>query len=450
MKTHTFTPQPLPHDDSRDVIVIGGGPAGCAAATAAARDGARTLLIEATGALGGMGTSGLVPSWCPFTDKEKIIYRGLAQKVFETCKAGMPHVAPDHNDWVPIDAERLKRIYDDLVTTAGARIHFNTHLSAVERDPADARAIKTIIVTNKRGLTAHTARVFIDCTGDADLCAWAGAPYRKGDASGQKLMPVTHCFVLSNVDTEALAAGPLLHGSNPASPMYSIANDDRYPGITDTHICHSVIGPRTVGFNAGHMWDVDNTLPETVSDAMIRGREIAAQFLAALKEHCPAAFSAAYLVTTAPLMGIRETRRVTGDYTLTLDDYIARRTFPDEIARNNYYIDIHWAQDARPENGADMARWDAACMHYGPGESHGIPYRCLLPQTLKNTLVAGRSISCEQTVQSSVRVMPPCLATGEAAGIAAARAATAHGGDVRAVDPAWLRDRIRHHGGWLP
>nr|WP_052360780.1 FAD-dependent oxidoreductase [Geminisphaera colitermitum] len=451
MKTHTLPPREIPHDDHWDVIVVGGGPAGCAAATAAARDGARTLLIEATGTLGGMGTSGLVPSWCPFTDKEKFIYRGLAQKIFETCKAGMPHIAPDHNDWVPIDAERLKRIYDDLITTAGARILFHTHLSAVEPDPAAPGTIKTIITTNKTGLTAHTARVFIDCTGDADLCAWAGAPFHKGDANGQKLMPVTHCFIISNVDTDALAAGPILHGSNPHSPMYAIARDtQKYPLITDTHICHSVIGPRTVGFNAGHMWDVDNTRPETVSAAMIQGRKMAAQFLAALKEYCPSAFADAYLVTTAPLMGIRETRRITGDYTLTLDDYLARRTFPDEIARNNYYIDIHWAKDDIPRDGDDITRWDKACLHYGPGESHGIPWRCLIPQTLQNTLVAGRSISCEQAVQSSVRVMPPCLATGEAAGIAAARAATAHAGNVRAVDPAWLRDRIRHHGGYLP
>lgn len=109
----------IPLNDSYEVIVAGGGPAGCAAAAASASTGAKTLLIEASGVLGGMGTSGMVPAWCPFSDKEKIIYRGIAQKVFEATKAAMPHIDKDALDWVPIDAEALKRIYDDLVTEAG-------------------------------------------------------------------------------------------------------------------------------------------------------------------------------------------------------------------------------------------------------------------------------------------------------------------------------------------
>jgi glycine/D-amino acid oxidase-like deaminating enzyme len=450
MKTLPLAPRELPLDDAWDVIVVGGGPAGCAAAAAAARDGARTLLVEATGALGGMGTGGLVPSWTPFTDKRRFIYGGIARHVCETCRAGMPHVPPDAYDWTPIDPERLKRVYDELVTGAGARILFNTHLSAVERDPAAGR-VTAAVITNKSGLSALAARVFVDCTGDADLCAWAGAPFRKGDAAGRRLMPATHCFIFSNVDTGALAAGPVLHFSNPASPIYKIARDhENYPLLDDTHICHSVLGPRTVGFNAGHLWDVDNTRPETVSESLIRGRRMAAQFLAALKEHCPAAFGGAFLAATAPLMGIRETRRVTGDYALTLDDYTARRSFPDEIARNCYYIDIHWARDAVPLDHGTQTAWDKSCLHYGAGESHGIPYRCLVPKTLANVLVAGRSISCDQAVQSSIRVMPACLSTGEAAGAAAAIAAARHAGEVRAVDTAALRARLAAAGAWLP
>ncbi|WP_202972410.1 FAD-dependent oxidoreductase [Clostridium thermosuccinogenes] len=121
-------------DDSWDVIVIGGGPAGCTAAAAAAREGSRTLLIEATGCLGGMGTSGLVPVFCPFSDKEKIIYRGLAEKVLNEMKKGMAHVDDKKLDWVPIDCELLKRIYDDMVVGSGAQVLFNTFLSAVDTD----------------------------------------------------------------------------------------------------------------------------------------------------------------------------------------------------------------------------------------------------------------------------------------------------------------------------
>ena len=122
MKRYTMRQRQVPLDDTWDVIVVGGGPAGCTAATASAREGARTLLIEATGSLGGMGTSGLVPAWCPFSDGEKIIYAALAKKVFEACKAGMPHVPKEKLDWVAIDPELLKRIYDDLVTEAGATV----------------------------------------------------------------------------------------------------------------------------------------------------------------------------------------------------------------------------------------------------------------------------------------------------------------------------------------
>src|SRR5450631_1514297 len=114
MKSYQLPARELPLDDTWDVIVVGGGPAGCTAAAAAARDGAKTLLLEASGALGGMGTSALVPAWTPFSDREKIIYRGMAEKVLRTCSAGMAHVKKDALDWVPIDPERLKRIYDAL------------------------------------------------------------------------------------------------------------------------------------------------------------------------------------------------------------------------------------------------------------------------------------------------------------------------------------------------
>ena len=129
MNTYSLPATEIPLDDSWDVIVLGGGPAGCTSAAAAGLEGARTLLIEATGSLGGMGTNALVPAWCPFSDKEKMIYRGLAEKVFTACKAGMPHVKKDALDWVPIDAERLKRIYDQLVTDAGVKVLFHTHLA---------------------------------------------------------------------------------------------------------------------------------------------------------------------------------------------------------------------------------------------------------------------------------------------------------------------------------
>jgi hypothetical protein len=446
MKSYSLSARDLPLDDSWDVIVVGGGPAGCTAAASAAREGARTLLLEASGSLGGMGTSALVPAWTPFSDKEKIIYRGLAEKVFRAC-SDVPHIKKDALDWVAIDPERLKRIYDALVTEAGAAVRFHTQLSAVQRE---GDRVDTIVVTNKSGLTAYRAKVFIDCTGDADLSAWAGAPFQKGNEKGEKLMPATHCFALANVDEYALRNGPSMYGGDADSPIRKIVASGRYPLIPDLHCCSNIVGPGVVGFNAGHIWGVDNTSPESTSAALIQGRKMAEQFRAALAEFHPAAFGNAFLVITGAMMGIRETRRITGDYILTLADYIERRSFADEICRNSYFIDVHWAKEEALDIAYSSKDWDARCMHYGKGESHGIPYRCLIPKGLDNVLVAGRSISCEQIVQGSVRVMPVCLAMGEAAGLAAAFASSKHEGQVRDVSVGNLRSRLQELGAYLP
>ena len=128
----------------------------CSSDLAAARAGAKTLLIESQGALGGMGTLGLVPAWCPFSDGERIIHRGIAETIFNACKAGMPHIRPEARDWVAIDPELLKRIYDDRVTGAGARVQFNTSLAAV--DDAGGR-VAAIIAAGKAGLRAFRAKV---------------------------------------------------------------------------------------------------------------------------------------------------------------------------------------------------------------------------------------------------------------------------------------------------
>jgi hypothetical protein len=436
----------IPLDESFDIVVVGGGPSGCAAAAASAREGAKTLLIESGGCLGGSGTTALVPAWCPFSDKEKIIYRGLAETVLTRAKEGMAHVAPDALDWVPIDPERLKRVYDDLVGEFGVHVLFHTMLSAVRTDGKGR--VESLVTTNKSGLRAWKAKIFIDCSGDADLVAWAGGRFHKGDDHGKGLMPATHCFILSNVDEKAYLASPPLHLPVPENPIFKILESGKFPLLVDAHCCQNLIGPGTVGFNAGHIFDVDNTDPESISKALVHGRRIAAQFCEALREFHPA-FRNAFLVTTGAQVGIRETRRIVGDYTLTLDDYLQRRSFPDEICRNSYYIDIHWAREDAAKNLAQWEKWEKGSMRYGPGESHGLPYRSLIPADLSNVLVAGRSVSCEKTVQGSIRVMPVCLAMGEAAGVAGAMAA-ASGTEPRGVASDALRMRLRSHGAYLP
>lgn len=417
----------MPVSDGWDVIVVGGGPSGCAAATAAAREGAKTLLIEGTGALGGMGTSGLLNAWCPFTDGEKIIYKGIAEKVFLESKKGVPHIR--HNDWVPINGEYLKVVYDDLVTAGGVFVLFFSTMAAVEMKRKGV--VDAIVVANKSGLSTYKAKVFIDCTGDGDLAAWAGADFVMGDESGA-VQEGTLCFNVSNIDPYEFSLIGSVHGSRKDSPVHAMRGNPKYPLVKDAHMNDKLIGPGMLGFNAGHVV-VDSTDPVSLTEAMMTGRKIARQMHDGLVEFAPKTFAASYLASTASLMGIRESRRIKCDYTFTLEDWLARREFEDGIGRNNYYIDVH-KQDA------------TKYPRYKKGESHGIPFSCLTPAGLKNVMVAGRCISTDPYAHGSLRVMPPSLVTGEAVGVAAGQICRSKSPDIHSVDIQQLRKRLKEVG----
>lgn len=411
-----------------DVIIVGGGPSGCAAAIAAAREGARTLLIEAMGALGGMGTLGLIPAWCPFTDKEKIIYRGIAEKVLMESKKGVPHIPAKQLDWVPIHAEQLKRVYDEMVISSGARVLFYTRVADVIKNGNDE--IDALIVANKNGLTACQAKVYIDCTGDGDIAAWAGAKFDKGDEDGA-MQSATLCFMLDNVNKEAYQKTFKPTYEEMKKSLSKMIATKKYP-LLDTHFNNVFVTETTVQFNAGHIHKIDGTNAQMLSNGAIRGRKIAEEAVRALRETYPDAFGKSSLTSTASLIGIREGRRIKGDYTLTIDDWKEKRTFKDEIGRNCYYIDVHKKKISVPR--------------YQKGESHGIPYRTLTPKGLKNMLTAGRCISSDHLVYGSIRVMPSCLVTGEAAGMAAAHATKMSSPDVHNIDINKLRKRLKEEG----
>lgn len=416
-------------NDSWDVIVVGGGPAGCTAAIAAAREGAKTLLIEAMGQLGGMGTSGMVPAWTPFSDGEKIIYRGLAEKIFNESKKGVPHEAPNKLDWVSINPEHLMSVYDRMVTEAGVKVLFFSRLAAVEMASDDT--VDAIIISNKSGLVAFKGKVYIDATGDGDLAAWAGAPFQRGyDDQGSTQMS-SLCFSFANIDSYSYINGPKLYiWKDESTPLYKAVRSGKYP-LVDTHFCNNLIGPDVLQCNAGHL-HVDTTDPWSISDAMILGRQKAAQYLEAMKDVCPSTFSNAFLVRTASLLGVRDSRRIEGDYIFTVEDWRQRKSFEDEIGRNCYYIDVHSGKH-KPE-------------HYKKGESHGIPYRCLTPKGIKNILTAGRCISTDAEAFGSTRIMPCCLVTGEAAGMAAAHAIKQTANNVHKIDTNYLRKRLKEEG----
>jgi hypothetical protein len=442
----------IPVQNDWDVIVAGGGPAGCAAAVAASRNGARVLLLEAGTCLGGMGTAGLVPAWCPFSDKEKIVYRGIGLEIFEALKKEMPHVKPGDVDWVPIDPEALKRILDRLLTNAGVKVLFNSTIVSVGMENGKGaekgRRIEYVVAAHRGSLRAYGAGVFVDCTGTADLVNLSGLPCKQGDEETGEIQASTHCFVITNIDDYHYRTMPTLHSSNPACITHDLAKSDKYPLIKTAHCCNSLLGPSAVGFNAGHLFNIDPTDPESISAAAMQGRELAYQYHQGLKEYLPEVFGASWLAQTAQTVGTRESRRIIGDYVLTVEDYLARRNFDDEIGRNCYYLDRHPNQKELARRAITGEKGgESAARRYNPGESHGIPYRALIPAGADNILVGGRNISCDCRIYGSLRVMPTCFVTGQAAGTAAAL--SPKGKTVRDVDITTLRGRLRKDGAFF-
>jgi hypothetical protein len=423
----------MPVDGGWDVIIVGGGPSGCAAAAASAREGAKTLLIEAMGVLGGMGTAGMVPAWTPFSDGEKIIYKGIAEKVFLESRKGMPQIPAAKLDWVPINVEYLKVVYDRLVKAHGVKTLFFSRLAAAVMKSGSE--VEHILVANKAGLSAFKAKVYVDCTGDADLAAWAGANVFVGNGNGETQKP-SFCFTFANVHEKAFYDAPKLHYSNRESLIYKIIASGEYPLIIDDHVFNPMIAPGIVQFNIGHLKGLDLLNPDDLTEAMFRGRQMVVQYHEAFRKYMPEIYGDSFIVNTCSLLSVRETRRIEGDCIFTVDDWLARRDFDDSIGRNNYYIDVHIGDSMNDE------RYE----HYKRGETHGIPYRALTPKGLDNVLVAGRPISTDSMAFGALRVMPPCLVTGEAAGMAAALAAKQSVHNVHQVDVTYLRKRLREEG----
>jgi len=443
-----------------DVLVAGGGPTGVAAALSAARNGARVLLVERGGFLGGSATAAQVPAFCPFSDKEKAVVRGIGWEVLTEMlrRTDRPlPVADDPKaarmDWVPIDVEVLKCLYDDLCEQAGVQVLFHTFVPEVVIEEEDKGRIAAVVLASKDGLTLARAQTFIDATGDADLAARAGCPFEQGDENG-RTQGMTLCFTVANGSREAYLAYVYKTGDGYLARLIAEAKANNDYDLPDA----SLVGlgfknENVAGANMGHVYGADATDSRRLSQAERDGRRVVQKLLPFLRKYVPGQENL-FLVSTGPQIGVRESRRIVGDYKLTLDDYLACRSFEDDIARNAYFIDIHAVTTeaaARAKTISDTASDTAAKTHYAlpPGESHGIPYRCLLPQGIENLLVAGRSLSADRAVQGAARVMPFCFAMGEAAGLAAALSARDHAGRVRDVNIADLQTRLRAQGAWL-
>jgi hypothetical protein len=362
----------------------------------------------------------------------------------------MAHIKNTDVDWVPIDPEHYKRVLDKKLTESGVEVLFGQTVVAagVEALPGQSKRIRHVAAAYKGRLHAFAGNVFIDCTGDADLTFSAGFPTLYGEDGTGEVQPATHCFMLSNVDEYHYHTEPALQSVENLKPISSaISRSGKYPLFKQVAFNHSPLGPGTVGFNAGHLWHVDPGDPRAYSAAYRQGRELAHQLHEGLKEYLPHVFGSSFMAQTAPAMGIRESRRIVGDYTLSVADYLGRKTFPDEIGRNCYYLDIHATEEETEQALGGKAGEAGQVNEFGPGESHGLPRGMLAVKGGENLLAAGRTVSCDHRVLGSVRVMPVCLVMGQAAGTWAAL--TGKGKNLRDVDSDLLRETLRKDGAFF-
>lgn len=449
-----------------DVLVAGGGPSGIAAALSAARAGARVLLVEKNGFLGGSATAAQVPAFAPFSDRTRAIVRGIGWEILTAMSARMGRPIPNPDvyevpqdkarmDWAPIDVEILKCLYDDLCEADGVEVLFHTVVPGTQiiPPPEGGGMISSILLANKDGLTLARAKVFIDTTGDADLASRAGCPFVQGDDEG-RTQGMTLCFTVANGSRQRYLEYVYKTGDGFLARLVAQARAAGDYDLADASLVGMSFKNETIaGINMGHVYGFDPTDAQSLSRAEREGRRVVQKLMPFLRKYVPGQENLT-LVSTGTQIGVRESRRIVGDYMLTLDDYLACRTFPDDIARSAYFIDLHAVTSetaARAKSISDGENEKAERKHYAlaPGQSHGIPYRCLLPQGIENLLVAGRSLSADRAVQGATRVMPFCFAMGEAAGLAAAIAAQKHEGRVRDVDTNELQTRLLAQGAWL-
>lgn len=452
-----------------DVIVVGGGTAGALAAISAARAGAKTLVVEALGSLGGTGTNAQVTPLMRNVSGGVNLNRGLTDELkTRLCERGDGATDKNGNDnW--FNPEGMKYVLEQMLLESGGEILYHTHFVAPALSPAPLprgeglKKVDGIIVHNKDGLTRLEAHTFIDATGDADLAIRAGAPFEAGDETGLH-QAMSLRFMLGGVDVARLCEFLGRHGQGQESEKFmhfwmvwgkkSSLEPLFRQGVGEGLLLErdgdyfqgfSVPGmPGTVSFNCPRLDAEINDGADawTLSKAQTDGREAIdrlVRFLRMKFEGCGQSFIASY----APMVGVRETRRIVGEYVLTLEDILFCKTFADAVCRNHYPVDIH-----TPRGQKLVHQRSGDLPYFKPDAYHEIPYRSLIPLGLTNVLVPGRCASATFEAQSAIRVQQNCHSMGEAAGLAAAWCA-GEGLGVRRINGEKLREALRQRGAYL-
>ncbi len=418
-----------------DLVVVGGGQAGCAAALAGARGGLSVLLIEAAGALGGSAVNCLVTPFMPFSTKvtengeEKTL--ALSQGIFSELLAAYKEdgLYSESKDTCNINEESMKLILDRKMREAGVTVLFHATLCGVARD---GRSVKSVSVATVGGVLEFEADTFIDATGDATLAAFSGVAFRLGRPADSLCQPMTLCFRLCNLDTEAVWKA---HGE--IQKLYKKFQDEgKIKNPRENVLIFSTRIPGVLHFNTTRIVKHNPTDAFSVSEAEAMAREQVLEMYRFLKDNFEGCRNAKLMMSAASI-GVRESRMIEARHVLTQEELVAGKHFPDGIAAGNYDIDIH-----SPDGGG------TSHYYFPPGVYYTIPYRCLLPREFDNLLVAGRSVGATHEAQASIRIMPICVCMGEAAGTAAAMAKET-GVAAADVDTDALRAKLSANGAFV-
>ena len=445
--------QELPVYRSVDVVVVGAGPAGIGAAVAAARNGAKTLVFEAHGCIGGMGTSGMVSPFMTSYDApcEKMVIRGVFEELVnrmveiggavdpkdvrnEQPYASYFHIG--HNNVTPFDPHAFKLIGMRMLRESGAELLLQTQFVNVIKD---GDRITGVVINNKDGLSVIEAKIVIDCSGDADVAARAGVNYIMGNEEDGNLQPASMFMRIADADMDVVNAHMAEH-SDEIKPFFGPFSwiikefPEDWDNFPRGEICiFADVTPGEFSINCSRILDIDATKAEHVTRATMIGQEQCQHIFQFMKKHAPG-FENSRIIATADAIGIRETRHIEGEYRLTGDEVAACKVHEDAIACMATNMDTHNKDNPGgsffiPKNGPFFT----------------VPYLCLVPKGISNLLVAGRAISADAIAGSAIRMMPSCMAFGQAAGTAAAMCA-AQGIAPKKVDVQVLRKTLVEQG----
>lgn len=405
-----------------NLVVVGGGLTGVAAAVSAAREGLTVLLVEKSGCLGGAISNCLVypfmPYWTkPYWGEAAKNKKYLSQGIFKEMKERHDKYVTDCKDH-EFNSEYFKIVLDDMTVESGVTVLFHSVLADVKKQGEKITAIE--IIAKSQHITVE-ADFFVDATGDGDLFYLAGCDYQLGRESDGFCQPMTTCFRMSGVDLDLF--------TEERPKLQELYKEKQAKGeITNPReniLVFFGVGEDVLHFNSTRVIKLNPTDPFDVSRAEVMARRQIHELVSFLKENSKA-FDESALISIAVDIGVRESRKLKGVHILTADEIINCTQFEDSIALGNYDIDIH-----NPTGTGTSHRF------FGDGEYYTIPYRSLLPKEFNNLLVAGRCLSATHEAQASVRIMPTCCCLGQAAGTAVAVAIktdkNAHNVDVKSL-----------------